>query len=138
IFLLLPPLLLMALGIALSVSVFEPRATQILSMLLVVAIFLYPMIGLLLWPFYKAASQRVAMAPEWLMGLVISGAVLALERKRELDVKRPGSTLKLVVFAGECSICKGRVSIGPGGLRFWGRLVGRCEDSPREHVFSFD
>ncbi len=43
-----------------------------------------------------------------------------------------------MVYSAKCSICDGRVEVQGGGLQFPFRLVGRCIESPREHVFSFD
>ncbi len=59
------------------------------------------------------------------------------------EFRPPGDTesrrqIDLVKYTGNCPVCGDRVVVGSGGLRFWGRLVGRCRSSPREHVFSFD
>jgi len=34
--------------------------------------------------------------------------------------------------------CDARVFVFSGGKEFVGRLIGRCKQSPREHVYSFD
>lgn len=59
------------------------------------------------------------------------------------EFRPPGDTesrrqIDLVKYTGDCPVCGDRIVVGSGGLRFWGRLVGRCRSSPREHVFSFD
>jgi len=46
--------------------------------------------------------------------------------------------IKLKRYTAKCSICGGVVRIHKGGLAYPGRLVGRCDNSPREYVFSFD
>jgi len=52
--------------------------------------------------------------------------------------KYPNKAIKAARYTGMCPRCGGKVIVKGGGLAFWGRLVGRCEESPREHVFSFD
>ena len=52
--------------------------------------------------------------------------------------KYPDKAIKAARYTGMCPRCGGKVIVKSGGLAFWGRLVGRCEESPREHVFSFD
>jgi len=46
--------------------------------------------------------------------------------------------IKLVKYSGECPICGGRVTAQSGGMAFFGRIVGKCENAPVEHIFSFD
>lgn len=42
-------------------------------------------------------------------------------------------------YVASCPICvTATVRLAKGRPQHWGRIVGRCEDSPREHVFSFD
>jgi len=43
-----------------------------------------------------------------------------------------------VRYAATCPVCNARVQVESGGREFHGRLVGRCQESPDEHVFSFD
>jgi hypothetical protein len=61
-----------------------------------------------------------------------------LEDVRDLANAKAPKRIDLVKYTSECPICGGRVVVGSGGFRFWARLVGRCQRSPREHVFSFD
>lgn len=48
----------------------------------------------------------------------------------------------LVHYVADCPICgesgKERIRATSGGIRFFGRIVGRCSNAPLEHVFSFD
>ena len=41
-------------------------------------------------------------------------------------------------YLGECPICGAEVLLDKGEPDFPRRLVGRCQESPREHIFSFD
>lgn len=57
---------------------------------------------------------------------------------RDSKSKVAGGWFRLVRHWAYCPICSGEVEVHPGGNSFPGRLVGRCSDSPLEHVFSFD
>lgn len=57
---------------------------------------------------------------------------------RDAKSKVAGGWFQFVRHWGTCPICAGEVEIAAGGQAFPGRLVGRCSDSPLEHVFSFD
>ncbi|MDK2126497.1 hypothetical protein [Parachitinimonas caeni] len=84
------------------------------------------------WPILNLPTARVVMTPFWLSW----DAGLVLEWRRPPD--GPQAHIVAVRYIGQCPICGGRVTIRSGGLRFWGRLVGSCEASPREHVYRFD
>jgi hypothetical protein len=57
---------------------------------------------------------------------------------RDTKKKTPGGWFSVVRHWGTCPICSADVDIRSGSPTFRGRLVGRCSDSPLEHVFSFD
>jgi hypothetical protein len=57
---------------------------------------------------------------------------------RDTQKKTPGGWFSVVRHWGACPICSADVDIRSGSPTFPGRLVGRCSDSPLEHVFSFD
>lgn len=62
------------------------------------------------------------------------GVVLDCEQVRE-------GRLAIVLrrYVADCPICDAEtVMLARGGVEFPGRIVGRCRNSPREHVFSFD
>jgi hypothetical protein len=62
------------------------------------------------------------------------------ERSGQLESRRVGGRrqLRLIRYSAVCPVCAGTVELGDGGVDFPGRVVGRCTDSPSEHVFSFD
>ncbi|MCZ4307045.1 hypothetical protein O4G98_20105 [Zoogloeaceae bacterium G21618-S1] len=49
-----------------------------------------------------------------------------------------GYNLRLVRYVADCPLCGGNVSLQDGGLGQFNRLVGRCDEEPGEHLFSFD
>jgi len=84
-------------------------------------------------------DKRVGIAPFWMLNLNVYSAQL---RAIKLDkVKSNGKqfrTLELVIYKADCPICGNDVSIVNGKGKFKGRLIGECDESPREHIFSFD
>lgn len=92
---------------------------------------------LVLGPFFRVVAWKVIKAP---ILFHPSGEVepLLLEKIGNPGGEATPRRIDLVKYTAECPICGGRVVVGSGGFRFWGRLVGRCRNSPREHVFSFD
>lgn len=94
---------------------------------------------LLLKPFYEAIHKRIGIAPNWLVRLNVVSAQLRYVRT---TTKRANGqyirALQLVVYQAECPICSNKVIIEKGHNAQKGRLVGVCDESPREHVFSFD
>lgn len=84
----------------------------------------------------RLGDKRIIMAPDILIGFREYGVQLELTR---LDTT-PGSAsrLGLVRYAATCPVCNAKVQVESGGLEFHGRLVGRCQESPDEHVYSFD
>lgn len=84
----------------------------------------------------RLGDKRAIMAPDILIGFREYGVQLELTR---ID-STPGaaSRLGLVRYAATCPICGAKVQVENGGREFHGRLVGRCQESPDEHVFSFD
>lgn len=86
---------------------------------------------------FRVATWKVAVAPLWFVpGDELEP--LLLEEIRDPEDSKAPKRIELVKYTGVCPICGGRVVAGSGGLRFRARLVGRCQRSPREHVFSFD
>ncbi|MHB1054177.1 MAG: hypothetical protein ACYCZT_14090 [Thiobacillus sp.] len=84
----------------------------------------------------RLGDKRIIMAPDILIGFREYGVQLELTRINST----PGaaSRLGLVRYAATCPICSAKVQVESGGREFHRRLVGRCQESPDEHVFSFD
>jgi hypothetical protein len=86
-------------------------------------------------PWIVLPERRVTLAPELLLPFDQPFGQLQLVRDRES--KRSG-WLSLVRFSAVCTECAANVELAEGGLDFPGRLIGRCRDSPLEHVYTFD
>jgi hypothetical protein len=90
-------------------------------------------------PLYRVVWNRIVMAPEWMVPLSETNAQLELMRiGTDPETGNAIRELRLMVYSAQCPLCKGRIEVQGGGLQFPFRLVGRCIESPREHVFSFD
>ena len=84
-------------------------------------------------PLYRLGMDRIVLAPWWMQS-VDEDRLL----ERRAPPRHPDKSIKAVRYVAECSICGGKVSATKGRLEFFGRIVGRCEESPIEHVYSFD
>lgn len=58
--------------------------------------------------------------------------------ERRAPPRYPEKSIKAVRYVAACPLCGGRVSATKGRLEFFGRIVGRCEEAPVEHAYSFD
>jgi hypothetical protein len=82
-------------------------------------------------PWHELLDDRIIPADDWLSLKEPSG---------QLEIHKVGSRreLRFVRYTAPCPVCAATLHLEKGGVDFPGRLVGRCADSPREHVFSFD
>lgn len=87
-------------------------------------------------PIFRLPIDRVTLASDFYLAWSQYDGQFRLTR--DATSKVAGGWFRLVRHWGYCPICSGEVEIKSGGDAFPGRLVGRCNDSPLEHVFSFD
>ncbi|OJY94347.1 MAG: hypothetical protein BGP25_04995 [Lysobacterales bacterium 63-13] len=80
--------------------------------------------------------QRVTLAPDSLLRYDQLHAQFRLTRNTQS--RALGGWFSLVRHWGTCPLCSAEVDLCPGADAFPGRVVGRCADSPLEHVYSFD
>ena len=83
-------------------------------------------------PWWQLIDHRVILAP--------SGAAALLEDPCQLELYRRDSAkwIRLVRFTADCPLCGGTVELAKGHPDQQQPLVGRCQESPHCHVFSFD
>lgn len=106
----------------------------ILSMLIWVAV-AYVLIG----PLYGCVTRRIIMAPILLAPFGFQNKQLEYMKTGESRADgRPYRQFRLVSYMATCPFCNGRVEVDHGSWGVGRRLVGRCSESPREHVYSFD
>ena len=100
--------------------------------------FIVGLLGMLLRslaPLWKLPWQRLTVATDGLLALDQDYGQFQLVRSKTDD---GGGWFACVRHSATCPICAARIDIWEGAPAFPGRLVGRCGDEPREHVFSFD
>jgi hypothetical protein len=118
------------------------RASGTAGPLLFRDVWLLVMLAFTVWVVLRAGRYfedlvdlRVVMAPLALTKSGDWGVTLELRSPEKDD--RDGR-LVMAKYRAACTMCDGGVRICDGGAAFPARLVGRCERSPREHVYSFD
>lgn len=101
-------------------------------------------LGLVTWYSYYLANRlnrlvedRIIMAAEIMLGAKEFNVCLELARSPGGGLNTP-KRAKMVKYAGTCLVCNAQVLLDNGEPDFPRRIVGRCTESPREHVFSFD
>lgn len=84
-------------------------------------------------PLLALPNKRIVCAPWWMQ---------SVEDDRLLEIRLPPRyerrSVKATRYTSTCPICGSTLVAKSGGFEFYGRIVGRCEDAPAEHVFSFD
>lgn len=101
-------------------------------------------IGLLAWyarylvnRFSRLVDDHVVMASNSMVGFKEFGACLELFKPDGATSDTP-KRARMVKYAATCPTCGAQVLLDQGEPDFPRRIVGRCQESPREHVFSFD
>lgn len=91
----------------------------------------------LISPLVKLIDWRLIKAPEILVSINEQNVLVELVKEKQASGK-PTKIIRLVRYAGTCPICSNKVEVVDGKKEFPNRFVGRCEESPAEHVYSFD
>ncbi len=94
--------------------------------------------ALFLLPFYRLMDKRVAFAPQWMNLSSMRHYLMEYRPIRDKDGKSSGRKIYMVHYKADCPVCGGDVVVERGWLRFPGRYVGKCNENPVEHVYSFD
>ena len=110
----------------------RPVTTRELSMFLSMFIIPYGTWLFVIKPWFRLFDERIVVAPELLVSIEEKSAQIEIFRDGDLRL------LRLVRYSAPCPICGATIHLGNGEPDFPRRLVGRCYDSPREHIFSFD
>jgi len=84
---------------------------------------------------FRLFEDRIIIAPEWMLAWKEFGATVEISRSKTTDAP---STIHVHRYSANCPICGWMVKLDRGEPDFPRRIVGRCEEHPREHVFSFD
>ncbi|QQX84422.1 hypothetical protein JJQ59_00050 [Cupriavidus necator] len=88
-------------------------------------------------PFWRLIDLRIIMAPDLLLSLRERGVQLEAAKEPAGDGQHV-RVIRLVRYSGRCPKCGETVHLYDGRREFPGRLVGKCDEHPAEHVYSFD
>lgn len=90
----------------------------------------------LMRPIVLLPIRRVTIAHEGLLSWnTLHGQ---LRTMHDGESRLGGRTFSIVRHWGPCPVCAADVELSEGGREFPDRVIGRCNDAPTEHVFSFD
>ncbi|OAI17851.1 hypothetical protein A1507_10325 [Methylomonas koyamae] len=116
----------------LSLSVPRPLMTQDLTLLLSIFAIPYVVWAFIIKPWVLLFDDRIILADELFTNIREKSAQFELLRDGDLRV------IRLVRYSAACPICGATIYLEKGEPDYRRRLVGRCYESPREHVYSFD
>jgi hypothetical protein len=118
-------------------SIFSSTSKEVINLAIFASIVF--VLWKLLIPFFLVTDRRIVIAPEWMLRLKQLTAQLESVKLDKLRPNgRPYRKIILVIYEADCPICGNKVAISNGKREFKGRLIGMCDESPREHIFSFD
>jgi hypothetical protein len=84
---------------------------------------------------FRLFEDRIMIAPEWTLAWKEFGATVEINRSKDGGAS---SAIHVHRYSANCPICGWMVKLDRGEPDFPRRIIGRCEEHPREHVFSFD
>lgn len=84
---------------------------------------------------FRLFDDRILIAPDWMLAIKEFGATVEINRSKNSD---EDSTILVQRYTSICPVCGWMIKLDRGEPDFPRRIVGRCEEHPREHVFSFD
>jgi hypothetical protein len=86
-------------------------------------------------PWWELPQKRITIASDFMLASTqLHGQIQLVKDRNELIT----GSIALQRHYGSCSRCGGTVDLYDGGREFPGRIIGRCRDSPTEHLYSFD
>ena len=78
------------------------------------------------------------MASDHLLGFKEANVVQEIVTVNDAEGNFLHKKVQLVKYVAVCKVCGTQVVLEKGEPNFRRRIVGRCKESPREHVYSFD
>ncbi len=83
-------------------------------------------------------DDRLIMASDHLLGFKEANVVQEIVTVNDAEGEFLYKKVQLVKYVSVCKVCGSQVVLEKGEPSFLRRIVGRCKESPREHVYSFD
>jgi len=116
----------------LTLNVPKPFTSGDLTLFITIFIFPYVFWIGLLKPWVRLFEDRIVFAHDLFVKFTEKPAQFELLRDGDLRL------IRLVRYTAACPLCGATLYLEDGAPEYRRRLVGRCYDSPREHVYSFD
>jgi hypothetical protein len=116
----------------LGLTIPRPVTTRELTALITIFVLPYTVWIVFIKPWVRLFDDRIVVAPDLLVAMEQKSAQLELFREGDMRM------IRLVSYTAPCPICGSTIHLDKGEPDFSRRLVGRCTESPREHIFSFD
>lgn len=100
-------------------------------------------VGYLIIKDYKNRSDRflddrVIMASEWFLKLKESNVLQELVTIKDENNVFSHKEVRLTKYVSTCAICGDKIYLDYGEPDYPRRIIGRCNESPREHIYTFD
>jgi hypothetical protein len=130
-------IILLCLGLAFVLMARPPALLHVSSWIAFWAV----IASMIFWrsrPLWDLPFERMTIAPDPILSFRQMHAQLRLTRDRDGEGIRVRGWLSLVRHWSSCPVCAGTIEVSEGKAAYPGRLVGRCSENPREHVYSFD
>jgi len=115
-----------------TLNVPKPFTSGDLTLFITAFIFPYAFWIGLLKPWVRLFEDRIVFAHDLFVKFTEKPAQFELLRDGDLRL------IRLVRYTATCPLCGATLYLEDGAPDYRRRLVGRCYDSPREHVYSFD
>jgi hypothetical protein len=115
-----------------TLSAPKPVTTRELTVFLSIFVVPYAIWILVIKPLMRLFEDRIVHASELLVDVNEKPSQLELFKDGDLRL------ISLVRYSAPCPICGATIYLDEGSPDFPRRMVGRCSESPREHLFSFD
>jgi hypothetical protein len=111
-----------------------PKPITTRELITLIYIFVIPYITWMfsIKPWVNLFNDRIVTASEHIVAFKEKPAQIELFRDGDLRL------LRLVRYSAPCPICGATIFVEDGSPDFPRRMVGRCSESPREHIYSFD
>jgi hypothetical protein len=107
------------------------------NVVIIVYSLIYSVLGAaVMWPIYRVLQYRVIRAPDIIAPSNFENILLELRSLAEHEGR--GKRFVISTYKATCPKCGHPISLSGGKLSYFGRIVGRCTESPREHIYSFD
>lgn len=88
--------------------------------------------------FNRFTEDRIIMASDYFMSWGETSILQEIVTVKDEGGNFLHKKVQLTKYVGVCPICSSQVELAKGEPDYSRRIIGRCKESPREHIYSFD